>query len=258
MFVPKGDNTVKVYEQQHAISEYMNDEKYQICGKMQILSGNDRCEEKPIKEGRYIKQKYIDGIEGKILSDIADGTIYMRHIPESYEMGRHIDAARFVMITAAFEWEFRRVLPEGVKKKEAKLKAEESATNTLQGLIDGSSGELKAIYKYLQKNVASSPLSGKITFVGKNHADIIDLFGNHLYQLNNEELNYSKMGERLSQQRNNYAHGNLDKEFVGLSLLDLIFLEIILYAMQLKYYEVENITIKKTINELFHKNILIQ
>ena len=53
------------------------------------------------------------------------------------------------------------------------------------------------------------------------------------------------MGERLSSQRNNFAHGNLDKEFVGLSLLDLVVLEIVLYAMQLKYYGLEGIKIKK-------------
>ena len=91
----------------------------------------------------------------------------------------------------------------------------------MQGLIDESSGELRSIYKYLQKNIGSSPLSGKITFVGKNIANVIDLFGKHLYDLNGEELNYSSMGERLSLQRNNFAHGNLDKQFVGLSLLDL-------------------------------------
>lgn len=72
------------------------------------------------------------------------------------------------------------------------------------------------------------------------------------------ELNYSKMGERLSQQRNNFAHGNLDKDFVGLSLLDLIFLEIVLYSIQLKYYDLEDVSIKKALNELFHKNLIIK
>lgn len=61
----------------------------------------------------------------------------------------------------------------------------------------------------------------------------------------------------MSSQRNNFAHGNLDKEFVGLSLLDLVFLEIILYAMQLKYYGLEEIKIKKAINELFRRNFII-
>ena len=118
--------------------------------------------------------------------------------------------------------------------------------------------QLRSIYKYIQKNIGSSPLSGKIAFVGKSLAETIDMFGKYLYSLNNEELSYSKMGERLSRQRNNFAHGNLDKDFVGLSLLDLIFLEIVLYAMQLKYYGLEDIKVKKALNELFHKNLVIK
>ena len=240
------------------LSELMENGKYHICGKMQILDSNQQCEEKTIKDGRYISHHYIAGLEGKILSDIASDTIYMRHLPDTYEAGRHIDAARFVMIIAAFEWEFQRIFPEGVKKKEGTLNVEEDAKQVLQGLIDNSTGEIKGIYKYLQKSIGFSPLSRKITFVGRNLADIIDVFGKHLYDLNDEELNYSQMGERLSQQRNNYAHGNLDKDFVGLSLLDLIFLEMMLYAMQLKYYGLENIKIKRVLNELFHKNLMIK
>ena len=47
-------------------------------------------------------------------------------------------------------------------------------------------------------------------------------------------LNYTEVGERLANQRNNFAHGNLDKEFDSDSLLDLAFLEYLVYAMQLK------------------------
>ena len=240
------------------LSALTDNGQYHTCAKMQVLDSISQCEEKPIKDGRYIKQQYIEGFEGEILSDIASDMIYTRHLPDTFEAGKHINAARFVMITAAFEWEFRRIFPEGVKKKAGKIKAEEQAKHVLQELIDNSTGELKGIYKYMQKNIGSSPLSGKITFVGKNIAEIIDMFGKYLYSLNGEELNYSEMGERLSQQRNNYAHGNLDKDFVGLSLLDLIFLEIVLYAMQLKYYGLEDIKIKKAINELFYKNIVIK
>ncbi len=240
------------------LSELMDIGKYYICAKMQVLDNNQQCEKKIIKDGRYISQHYIAGVEGKILSDIASDTIYMRHLPDSYEAGRHIDAARFVMITAAFEWEFRRIFPDGVSKKDKKIEAEKQAMQVLEELIDDSKGELRDIYKYLYKCIGSSPLSGKIAFVGKSLAETIDMFGKYLYSLNDEELNYSKMGERLSQQRNNFAHGNLDKDFVGLSLLDLIFLEIVLYAMQLKYYGLEDINIKKAVNELFHKNLVIK
>jgi hypothetical protein len=60
------------------------------------------------------------------------------------------------------------------------------------------------------------------------------------------------MGQRLAQQRNNFAHGNLDKDFKGSSLLDLVFMEYILYAMQLKRYGIKDMDIQKAINDLFH------
>jgi len=76
--------------------------------------------------------------------------------------------------------------------------------------------------------------------------------------MNGEELKYSEMGKRLSSQRNDYAHGNLDKDFIGLSLLDLMYMEYVLYAMQLNYYGVDTTNIRHAINELFHLNYAIE
>ena len=66
------------------------------------------------------------------------------------------------------------------------------------------------------------------------------------------------MGQRLGKQRNNYAHGNLDQDFVGLSLLDLVYLEMVVYAMQLKYYGISDINIQRAINDLFRQHIMIK
>lgn len=78
-----------------------------------------------------------------------------------------------------------------------------------------------------------------------------------LYQLNNENLVYSEMGERLANQRNHFAHGDLDKDFIGLSLLDLIYVEYVIYALQLKHYGVADDCIRKLINDLFHLNFAL-
>ena len=66
------------------------------------------------------------------------------------------------------------------------------------------------------------------------------------------------MGKRLADQRNNYAHGNLDIDFIDLSLLDLMYTERIVYAMQLKYYGVDMMNIQYAINELFRCGLVIQ
>lgn len=210
-----------------------------------------------LKNGRYIKQQYIAGSEGKILSDIASNTIYMRHLPETYDSGRHKDAARFVMITAAFEWEFRRLYPDGVRKSEATIKAEEIAAEAIDGLLASSRGKLKGIYKFLKRLVKSSSLQSEIIQVGKDFDDIVGVFGRQLYRINDENLVYAEMGQRLSKQRNDFAHGNLDKDIIGLAVLDLVFLEFILYAMQLKYYGVNDKNIQRAINDLFQRRFAL-
>ena len=111
--------------------------------------------------------------------------------------------------------------------------------------------------KFLKKLIKSDSLESKIITYGNDYSEISDIFGSHLYNINNETLNYKDMGKRLSDQRNHFAHGDIDKEFIGLSLLDLVYLEYVIYIMQLKFYGVDNNNIKKAINDLFGCNIAL-
>lgn len=226
--------------------------------RLYILDEPIETEMECLKDRRFIKQEYINGSEGKILSDIALGLLYTRNIPPTHRQGQTIDAARFVMITAAFEWEFRRLYPEGIKKRRQTIDAENTAEAALKLLYDEAKGKLKNLYKTLINNIKFAQFSSRINHTGKSIGDIVDVFGNRLYRLNGQKLKYSDMGERLGKQRNNYAHGNLDQEFVGLSLLDLIYLEMVVYAMQLKFYGITNINIQRSLNDLFHQSIMIK
>lgn len=214
-------------------------------------------EDYPNEKGKYIKYEYIKGFIGKIMDDIVCGNLYLKHLPESYELGKHIDAGEFVMITAGFEWEFKRNYPIGIKKSNDTLNAEKHVTTLIEKLISTNSGKSKKILKFLKKLIVSDDLKSKIIEYGKDYGDISDIFGNHLYNLNDEVLNYTDMGERLSEQRNNFAHGNIDREFIGLSLLDLIYMKIIIYILQLKFYGIDDMNIKHAINELFSRSISI-
>ena len=231
--------------------------KHDKFATMYLLGEDGETESDILKKRRYIKQVHIAGREGKILSDIASDNLYLRHLPETYKNGRHIDAARFIMITAAFEWEFCRSYPDGVEKSEATVIAENAVAEEIQQQINITSGKKKKIYKFLKRLVKSDSLQAEIVQVGKDYSEIIDVFGNRLYSLNNQGMKYSEMGQRLSDQRNHFAHGDLDKDFIGLSLLDLIYLEYVIYAMQLKVYDIENVKIQKAINELFGCNIAL-
>jgi hypothetical protein len=212
---------------------------------------NSIMEEYPLKKGKLIKYEHLKGSIGKIINDIASKQIYIEHIPESYEAGRHINASRFVMITAGFEWEFKRNYPNGIKKSDQTTIAEQTVTNIINDLIKGHTGKAKEIFKYLKKLISADNLESRIITYGRDYDNISTDFGNHLYKLNGEELKYNEMGKRLADQRNHFAHGDIDKEFIGLSLLDLIYLEYIIYIIQLKFYGIEDDKIKFAINDLF-------
>jgi hypothetical protein len=57
---------------------------------------------------------------------------------------------------------------------------------------------------------------------------------------------------RLQEQRNNFAHGNIDKEIDSITILDLRIVELLLYTMRLKDLGVENENIKSAIRSLFN------
>lgn len=210
-----------------------------------------------LEKGKYIRLSYLSGKEGEILNDIAAKKLYTRHIPETYAIGCSINAARFVMITAAFEWEFKRIYPDGVQKSAKTLEIEKTAAKAIQGLIDSSTGDLKGKYKFLKKLINSSSLQSELVHTCNDLNEIIGIFGERLYSLNNRDLIYSEMGQRLASQRNNFAHGNLDIDFIDNALLDVVFLERIVYAMQLKHYGISENNIQHAINDLFRCGIMI-
>ena len=101
------------------LSTSYKENKHIKIGELYVLDDleNHDVEEEVLKKGCYIRQNYIAGAVGPILQSIAEDSIYLRHLPQNYEEGHHIDAARFVMITAAFEWEFRRIFSRRNKKE---------------------------------------------------------------------------------------------------------------------------------------------
>lgn len=232
--------------------------KTRIFATFNMLGETGEEEPEMLKKGRYIKLAYLSGTEGRIMNDIASGTLYTRHIPDTHVSGCRINAARFVMITAAFEWEFKRLYPNGITKSEKTIAVETEATAELQKLVDNSTGDLKDKYKFLRKLITSNSLQSEIIHVGNELGETIDPFGKRLYSMNDTELLYSEMGKRLADQRNNYAHGNLDIDFIDKSLIDVVYTERIVYAMQLKFYGVEAKNIQNAINELFGCSLLIR
>ena len=96
--------------------------RYIECGEFSapwILTA-EKEDEKVIRK-KYIPEYLIEQGNTLLLQSISDGIIYLRHIPKSTADNRVLTPARFVMVTAAFEWECHRT--KNPRKKCAKIRA---------------------------------------------------------------------------------------------------------------------------------------
>ena len=211
-----------------------------------------------LEKGQYISLDRLESKEEMLFSLISEDSLYLNHLPKSFEAEESLDAAAFVLTSAAFEWEFGKLYPDEVVKKDKELIAKEKALEEMNKLISNTTGKVKKILKNCRKSIGFMNLEAKIIRAGTDFNSIVEQFGKHLYDLNNKKFDYKTIGNRLANQRNDFAHGNIDKEFVGESILDLIFLRYLIYAMQLKRIGISDYSIKNAINELFDTNLNIQ
>lgn len=223
-----------------------------------VLEPNTVESDKVIEE--IITYELIKPHIGAILDEIVADTLYIQHIPESKNDRNRITPARFVLTTAAFEWNVRNVynIPTSKKLEIVKndlleaikeLPEKKSYNRKLQGKYD--------FFVQLISNMDTN-LAGKIAYVLNDLNPILEIFIKDLYHLNNQEPDlYTKMGERLQKQRNNYAHGNIDKELDIDVILDIIVLEWVNYAMVFKKFNYTEKQIIRLINGIFNCNFYI-
>ena len=234
-----------------------DEKRFHDVGTFKLTRDADAPDEHSLEKGRYISLQLLDSHEGDLIALIADEKIYLRHIPKSSEDARSIDASSFVMTTAAFEWEFSQSYPNGVVKQDKRVRAEECALKEIDSAISNTTGDAKAILKFAKKSIGFTSLEEKVVQAGRDFDSVIGIFGKHLYSLNGEEFDYRMIGNRLATQRNDFAHGNIDKEFNGAAILDLLFLRYLIYALQLRRIGVSDSSIQIAINDLFSKKLAL-
>jgi hypothetical protein len=214
--------------------------------------------EKIIKE-RMIDLPLIEENMGCLFNKLQKETIYLTHIPENSLDGRRITPSRFVMVTAGFEWQFRFSYKELSDKSEKESKTDEGKNELLAFLeqkIEETTGKKKKYFKGLKKRTIDMDMSlaSKITWALNEFTDILDPFIQDIYRINQiKDVKYKDIAERIQNQRNDYAHGNIDKTINEMMGIDLHVLEWVYYAMVLNDIGMSKDNIQKSINKLFSR-----
>lgn len=198
---------------------------------------------------------------GILFEKIIQNSIYTSHIPEDSREWNRITPSRFIMITAGFEWQFRSTYNEQNTENEEKYNEQEKEILTfLDKKIEQYTGKNKKYFKSIKKLILRSnmTLSDKIYWTLNQFKDVLEIFIKSMYNLNNiQDVNYSDISERIQTQRNNIAHGNIDKELNPVVILDLIVLEWLYYAMVLNDIGISRENIKRSINMLFKRGFAL-
>lgn len=236
------------------------DNKYFNIGNMFIedIKSEFQEEEKIVRE-RIIPLPLIEDGLNALFEKFANKEIYLKHIPESYKARSIITPSRFLMVTAGFEWQFRNIYSEENEGNNSKyVKEKEEILSFLEDKINTNTGKAKKYFKGIKSlvNRSNMTLADKICWSLKEFDNVLKIFVNQIYSLNQiEDFSYEEISERIQYERNNFAHGNLDKEFNSLALIDFLVLEWLYFAMILKDIGISDINIQKAINDLFKRNI---
>lgn len=212
-------------------------------------------------EEDYVKKHYIDYnsiklIDDKILQAIIDEKIFIRHIPENEIKRNQVTPQSFIIVSSAFEWEFSQLFHDGVKHRDAKINQIEEIKKDLLQLSNNYNKQKKKIIDKILENIGKDNLESKLIYTNEELKDVSEIFLQHLCGLNHIE-NKNKIFTNLQKLRNDFAHGNMEIDIDSDGFVGIIYLERLVYAMQLKRFGLDDNNIKKAINKLFGSNIAL-
>lgn len=222
-------------------------EKYFKVAEMTMFF-KDCVNDKKYLQKYHINYDNIKDIDDKILQAIIDNQLFIRHIPNNEKNRNIITPQSFVMVSSAFEWEFNQLFPEGVKHSQKKEKDIEEIKNRLSEAL--SEKKYEKFLKEIIKNIGKDNLESKLIFANKELKNESEIFLKYLLELNNIE-NTNSIFTELQKLRNDFAHGNLEINLELKGLVGMIYLERMVYIMQLKRLGLDEENIKIAINDLF-------
>lgn len=224
-----------------------------------LYSDCTTVEDKKVWE-KTVKHHTLEPHFSELIQAIADGRVYVEHIPETKRDGRRITVARTILITAAFEWTFKQTygnLPLSKYRQEVKTDILEALENLPQTKSYNSKkrGEVK-LYQKIVGHVDRN-LSERIQYALTDCSSILEPFIKRLYLINNMDVaQYSQIANELQYQRNAYAHGDIERDLKDNIILDVIILEWLNYCMLFKQVGYDEVDIFNAINQIFTRGFV--
>lgn len=214
---------------------------------------------------KTITYPYLESHIGEIFKALIEEIIPFYNIPLDSESRRIIDYAKFISNLSVFEWTYRLNF-EDIMSEKRKVAIIAVLTDLQEmGTQEKYSGkkkeELNQITKYLTTRLehSNTSLSVKIKKSLDETREILEVFIKNIYSMNSKVFNddqYQIIAEYISQQRNDFAHGNFAKECNYNALFDLMIIEWLNYSLLLRYIGYSDDEIFNIINCIFNRGFV--
>ena len=165
-----------------------------------------------------------------LLQEIADGKIYLRHVPIFREDEKSVTPGRFLMGLVGLE-NVLDLTDVHVFHDDKRVEAMESIRKKMKKLIDGSSGKVKRIYKRMLSQVEKDEnFEGRIRTSLEANCEFVDNF----FTLGILGNGIPDIAKDLAKARNALAHGNLDIDLSIKGSYQMQFLMLYILYLQLE------------------------
>lgn len=206
-----------------------NEGEYYICNNPEIISVSS------IKNKRFIPFNLINRKTSTIIRMIKDNRLYMHHLRDGHKRIHSISGGDVVTLTAGFEYEFDaskiRIPPK--PKVKAQIEYLLSRYNSILR-SDKINSFGRSTVKNAKKHIDDLMLETKLNWFFKNIPAAFTSAIEKIYKYRDLVFKASEAARRISDARNNFAHGLIKNNFSIEIIYDFLVLEMILYFIQLK------------------------
>lgn len=180
----------------------------------------------------------------------------IQHICSNYDATHSYPISRVIMILAAFERIYGHIYGKDTERSEEYIEIKAKAVELIDQLQQENTGKRKKAAKTLKDFVFNrdSSFSSNTAYALKDCADIMKPFVKKRYKGEYDSV-VDEISERIGIVRNGVAHCRLDFELEAVHLSDILIMEELLYAMQLKHIGLTIHECHKAIGRLFRENI---
>lgn len=201
---------------------------------------------------RIIKAEYLNNHTADLIRAIENEEITLEHICKSVDDRLHYPISRIIMILSAFEREFRNIYGQDTDRAEEYIKAKGEIVEIILKHADKLSGKRRKYYKSIAKLVKDSDLSygDKFKHALSDCKNIMEPILTGYFEGEYEKI-VDDVSESVNKLRNEIAHNSLDCDIEARNLVDIFIVEEMLYVIRLKKVGIEDLFIKRILNELF-------